>query len=389
MSLLVLLSAVHAGELEQVRVFVGEDHARVLLLTDTPVQGATARSVPAKGASPARGTVLLPGTGLDAQLAEAYVRDGESFYIPVDDGGVSRVVLADLGGNVQVGVEMAQTRELTVTPVGEVGLLLDLRVSGAAVDSSLPDAQLLAAWMDGVSLARKGEGVSKPRRLVVVDPGHGGHDPGALGCTGTKEADIALQLSRRVARQLDERLDVDVVMTRDEDIFIPLGDRAAMANALDADLFLSIHANAAPGPTAWGITTFYMDTASDAGAARVASRENALVVESDQSMDRLVAELSVAGTSRLSRDLAGMVQSSVVTELQAVYGEEQIRDLGVQTALFYVLVSTRMPAILYEASFLTHPDDEMRLRQPLFQELSAEGIVDAVEEYFEAEESGD
>ncbi|HJN75395.1 MAG TPA: N-acetylmuramoyl-L-alanine amidase [Myxococcota bacterium] len=389
MSLFALLSAVHAGELEQVHVFIGEGHARVLLLTDTPVLGATARSTPAKGASPARGTVLLPGTGLDASLAEAYVREDEHVYIPVDDGGVSRVVLADLSGTVQVGVEMDQSRELSVTTVGEVGLLLDLRIQGVSPDTSLPDAQLLGAWMEGVSLARAGEGVSKSRRVVVVDPGHGGHDPGATGLTGTHEADIALQLSRRVARQLEERLDVDVVLTRDDDIFIPLGDRAAMANALDADLFLSIHANAAPGPTAWGITTFYMDTASDAGAARVAARENALVVESDQSMDRLVAELSVTGTSRLSRDLAGMVQSSVVSELEGVYGDEQIRDLGVQTALFYVLVSTRMPAILYEASFLTHPEDEMRLRQPLFQELTADGIVDAVEEYFATQDGAE
>jgi len=381
-----LLSAAFAGELEQIHVFIGEEHARVLLLTDSPVNGATARSTPAKGSSPARGTVLLPGTGLDAALAEAYVREESHFFIPVDDGGVSRVVLADLSGTVQVGVEMSETRELTVTPVGEVGLLLDLRVATSPVDTSLPDAELLGAWMEGVSLARVGEGVSKPRRLVVVDPGHGGHDPGATGCTGTHEADIALQLSRRIARELEERLDVDVVMTRDEDVFIPLGDRAAMANALNADLFLSIHANAAPAPTAWGITTFYMDTASDAGAARVASRENALVVESDQSMDRLVAELSVAGTSRLSRELAGTVQTEVIKELQGVYGPEQIRDLGVQTALFYVLVSTRMPAILYEASFLTHPEDEMRLRQPLFQEKTAEGIVNAVEIYFETQE---
>ncbi|MCP4805408.1 MAG: N-acetylmuramoyl-L-alanine amidase [Proteobacteria bacterium] len=383
-----LAGLAQAADLEQVRIFIGDDHARVLLLTDAPVNGASARTTPAKNGVPARGTVLLPETTLDNALMQAYARDGDRFTIPVGDGGVERVVLADLEGNVQVGVEMTASRELTVTPVGSSGLLLDLKAPGAIPDSSLPDAEMLEAWIDGVSLARKGEGVSKERRIVVIDAGHGGHDPGASGCTGTHEADIALQLSKKVAKELEKRLDVEVVLTRDTDVFIPLGDRAAIANAVDADLFVSIHANAAPGPTAWGITTFYMDTASDSGAARVARRENALVAESEMPMDALIAELSVAGTNRLSGDLAALVQTNVITELQGVYGEEQIRDLGVQTALFYVLVSTRMPAILYEASFLTHPEDEMRLRQPLFQEMSATGIVDGIEAYFQAQDQG-
>ena len=125
-----------------------------------------------------------------------------------------------------------------------------------------------------------------------------------------------------------------------------------------------------------------MDTASDKAAARVASRENAIVAEAEEPMDRLFAQLSVAGTNRLSAELAAQVQTHVVDRLSTVYGKDQIRDLGSQTALFYVLVSTRMPAVLYEASFLTHPDDETRLRLPLFQEESAQGIVDAVEAFF-------
>ena len=126
-----------------------------------------------------------------------------------------------------------------------------------------------------------------------------------------------------------------------------------------------------------------MDTASSGASARVAARENAMVELAEEPVDRVVAQLAVAGTNQLSRDLAHTVQTSVVEDLRAVYGEDQIRDMGVQTALFYVLVSTSMPAILYEASFLTHPEDEMRLRTPAFQEITAEAIADAVVEFLE------
>ena len=103
-------------------------------------------------------------------------------------------------------------------------------------------------------------------------------------------------------------------------------------------------------------------------------------------MERIVLELSMTGTNRLSQLLAMDVQRSVIRQLQSVYGEDQIRDLGVKTALFYVLHSTTMPSILFEASFLTHPDDEMRLRHPLFQQTVAESIAVAVEQYLERQQ---
>ena len=196
---------------------------------------------------------------------------------------------------------------------------------------------------------------------------------------------MALQIALRTAEGLRERLGAEVILTRETDVFIPLRDRAALANHHDADLFLSIHANAAPGPTAWGIETYSLDTASDAGAARVASRENTLArVHADEDgPDPLLGKLLTAGTNRLSRELAGEVQRRVVDDLREAYGTEQIRDLGSKTALFYVLVSTRMPAILFEASFLTNAEEERRLRTPQFQQATADALVDAVGAWFE------
>jgi N-acetylmuramoyl-L-alanine amidase len=265
-----------------------------------------------------------------------------------------------------------------VTRLRDVALLIDLGADGEAPDPELPSADQLLAWVDGVSLVRAAGGPPKERTLVVVDAGHGGFDHGAIGLHGTREADIALEVARRTAAALKARLGVDVILTRDGDYFVTLQERAAIANRNDADLFLSIHANAAPGPTAWGIETYSLDTASDAGAARVARRENAIVRESEGETDPLLSKMLVTGTNMLSRQLAGEVQASTVKSLQGMYGPSAIRNLGAKTALFYVLVSTRMPAILYECHFLTNADDEARARTPAFQSATAEAIVDAV-----------
>ena len=216
-----------------------------------------------------------------------------------------------------------------------------------------------------------------------MDPGHGGKDSGALGLSGTHEADVALVLAKRVKKELERRLDADVVLTREDDRFVSLTDRAAIANALDADLFVSIHANAAPAPTVWGIETYYLDGASDIGAARVAARENAVAAVNGP-VDGIVTDLLVSGTNRLSRELATGIQTEVVSGLTDVYGPNQIRDLGVKAAVFAVLVSTRMPSVLFESGFLTHPDDEMRLRHPVYQRTVAVAMADAVALWFDS-----
>ncbi|MCB9797553.1 MAG: N-acetylmuramoyl-L-alanine amidase [Alphaproteobacteria bacterium] len=393
MSLLLLISALFSAtawglELEQVRVFVGERHARVLLVADGPMPGGRAAPLPPQGGF-AQVELRLPLLVLDPQLAEAYAVEEGQRVIPVQQGGVERVLFTGRPeGGVTLLVELSGAREPTLIPVGENAVLLDLRAAGAPPDASLPAPELLESWIAGVSLARTAGEVSKPRPVVIIDAGHGGEDHGAVGLTGTEEADIALRIALRVARELEQRVDAEVVLTRSDDTFIPLRDRAAIANALDADLFISIHANAAPGPTAWGIETYYVDTASDAGAARVAARENAELRESAGELDMLSAQLAVAGAHQLSRDLAARVHKQTIDALREAFGEEAIRDLGVKTALFHVLVSTRCPAILFETGFLTNSEDELRLRHPVYQQVMAEAIADAVEIWLEVNLEG-
>ncbi len=362
-----------AATLEKVRVFTGDGHARVLLIADAPILGLETRSSAATALAPARATLILPDTVLGA---------GVPTEIEVGDRGIQRCAISDIGGRLQFNVEMDEPRVLRARPLGERSVLVDLRVPGRGGDTSLPTPEQLEAWLGGISLTRSAGDGNRKHKLVVVDAGHGGFDHGAIGTTGTREADIALEIARRTARALRDRLGVEVLMTRDTDVFIPLRDRSLLANQENADLFLSIHANAAPNNVAKGIETYSLAGASDASAARVASRENAMAKDWNEEGDPLLGRLIAEGTDRLSRELAHEVQRSVVSNLEGIYGEGEIVDLGTKTAMFYVLVMSRMPAILFETSFVSNASDERRLRTPHFQQATADAIVEAVGTWF-------
>ncbi len=363
-----------AAEIQKVRVFAGKEHARILIINDEPIDGLETRSSPATASAPARATLHLPG-----------VVRGETVQkrIPIGEAGIRQLQVTEVGDGVQFTIELDVARTVQAQSIGKTGVLVDLLPSNGKPDDGLPSIEHIEAWLNGVSLARVAGSTPRSRKLVVVDAGHGGFDHGAIGTTGTREADIALELSRRVSKGLKERLGVDVIMTRNRDIFVPLRDRAALANREDADLFLSIHANAAPNNYAKGIETYSLASASDASAARVAARENAMAKGWSDKSDPLLGRLLAAGTDRLSRDLAFEVQRSVVGSLREVYPDKEVVDLGTKTALFYVLVSTRMPAILFEASFVSEPEDERRLRTAHFQQTIADAVVDSVGTWFE------
>lgn len=377
-----------AARLTSVRTFTAPGQARLLLVLapddDQPAIELKTRASPPLGAIAARGITWLGGVRLDDELP---------VELPVDTDGVRRVLVAAVGDGVQITVELDEARRVRAERIDPRGIMVDLVTEEAGEGSSasaLPTREQLAAFVQGVDLVRAAGGLSKTRPVVIIDAGHGGWDHGAVGVTGTREADIALQLARRTAAGMARQLDADVILTRDKDEFVTLTGRARIANDAQADLFLSIHANAAFGPGAWGIETYSMDTASDKGAARVASRENAIARQEGhgEGDDLLAAKLITTGTMRLSKELAAHVQRGVCRRLGTVYGPESVRDLGTKTALFTVLTRTRMPAILFESSFVSNPTDERRLRAPHFQQTIADALVDAVGAYLERQGDG-
>jgi N-acetylmuramoyl-L-alanine amidase len=220
----------------------------------------------------------------------------------------------------------------------------------------------------------------RPVRRVVLDPGHGGSDPGAIGATGLREKDVTLDLAHRIAPVLAGE-GIEVALTRDDDRFVALEERTARANGFNADLFVSIHCNAAENTARHGIETYVLDTTSDAIAARVAARENATSPGAAAELGGILASLRFADHASRSTRLAELFQKA--TRASAVQFDASVRDGGVKTAGFYVLVGARMPSVLFEANYLSNPEDEARLRSAEYRSRLADGVVNAIRAYRE------
>jgi N-acetylmuramoyl-L-alanine amidase len=240
----------------------------------------------------------------------------------------------------------------------------------AAVDASA------AANMDGkFSLARQlGLGVAR----IVIDAGHGGHDPGAQG-NGVNESELTLDVASRLTRLLQKQPGVEVVMTRDTDVFVPLEERTAIANREGADLFLSIHANASRNPKARGVETYFLNFATNPDAEAVAARENSTSGRAMHSLPDIVKAIALNNKIDESRDFADIVQRSMVRKLGT--RNKQLRDLGVKQAPFVVLIGASMPSVLAEISFVTHRQEGTLLKSNTYRQQIAEALFEAVVKY--------
>jgi N-acetylmuramoyl-L-alanine amidase len=218
-------------------------------------------------------------------------------------------------------------------------------------------------------------------RRVVVDAGHGGRDTGAIGAHGVREKDLALAIARKVAARLTA-LGFQVVMTRKSDVFVSLDERTRLANEAHADLFVSIHCNAARHRKLAGVETWTLNVSSDRYAARLAAFENAEADRTVSDLRLILADLATKANASDARDLAQAVQSSLVRTLRSRVG--RVRDHGVKQALFYVLLGTRMPSILVETGFVSNPAEEARLKSPRFQEGTAEAIARGVKDFVDS-----
>ena len=228
------------------------------------------------------------------------------------------------------------------------------------------------------SLARQ---LGLTARRVVIDAGHGGHDPGTIGPHGLQEKDLVLDVALRLDRLVRQELHTDVILTRSTDVFVPLEERTAIANQKEADLFVSIHANASRNPAARGIETYYLNFAKSPHAEAVAARENAISPATLKDLQNLVKAITLNSKIDESRDLAASIQEGMV----AGAGEPtDSPDRGVHTAPFYVLIGANMPAVLAEIAFVTHPEDEKRLTTPQYREQIARSLLRGLRGYLEA-----
>lgn len=250
-------------------------------------------------------------------------------------------------------------------------------VAPTPVPSPAPTAPVAPASNSagGFSIARQ-LGLSVSR--IVIDPGHGGHDPGTLA-KGLNEADLTLDVALRLEKLLQKDPGVEVVLTRRTDVFIPLEERTAIANRHNADLFLSIHANSSKNAEANGIETFYLSFASSPDAEAVAARENSASEREMHQLPDIIKAIALNNKLDESRDLATMVQDALVGSLRKT--NKDVRSRGVKKAPFVVLIGAQMPSVLAEISFLTNKQELQLLKTTAYKDRIAKSLYDAVVKY--------
>jgi N-acetylmuramoyl-L-alanine amidase len=219
-------------------------------------------------------------------------------------------------------------------------------------------------------------------RRIVIDPGHGGKDPGCNVRGGVREKDIVLNMARLLAKKIKEKIGCDVVLTRTKDTFISLERRTAIANMKKADLFISLHINAHKNRKIWGLETYFLNMATDERAVMVAARENATSEKNISDLQTILNDLMLNTKIHESSRLAHEVQKGMVSHIKKRY--KRAKSLGVKQAPFYVLIGAQMPAILVETGFLTNPTEKKRLMSKKYQENVAEGICAGIRAYIKS-----
>ncbi|QOX80653.1 N-acetylmuramoyl-L-alanine amidase [Trichlorobacter lovleyi] len=366
------------------------DYTRIAITLDRDVTWESHELDKAAGRSgkPGRIFIDLQNTRLGNGLRDITIGDGllkgvrAALYKP----GVVRVVL-----------DTDNIRDYKIFPLSDPArLIIDVRGDRRTEISRL-ESSLASHSLDGIAAAppartaaeepkaeraprstKKHPAISKIRR-IVVDPGHGGHDPGAVGQTGLQEKDVVLSIGLKLREKLREELGLDVVMTRSTDIFIPLEERTAIANKVNADLFVSIHANAAPNRNAAGIETYYLNLAKTEKVAQLAAKENGTSLEKVSTLQAILFDLMANYKLNDSAHLAEEVQKSLYKTNKSKYPDT--KNLGVKQGPFYVLVGASMPSILTEVAFISNSTEESHLKDSSFHDLAADGILDGIRGY--------
>lgn len=296
---------------------------------------------------------------------------GPRFFVDIAGASYEGASSLDVGGV----VERVRVGEGEST----VRVVLDLRERAYQRVFYLPEPFRLV--IDISSEAPKIHPRTGERRVsrVVIDPGHGGHDPGAIGSSGLQEKDVALDIAHRAAPLIARELGIDTLLTRDTDEFIPLDQRVAKANAFGADLFISLHCNASENPESRGVMTFVLDASKDALAERVAARENSSSRAASQHLATLLSQVMDAEGVARSTHFADLLQRASMASLKPSF--PPLIDGGVRRAGFFVLAGAQMPAVLYEVSFISNPVEEQRLDTAGYRQKVADAVVNAVRAY--------
>src|SRR5262245_5531933 len=311
-----------------------------------------------------------------------------SYRVETDGGREARIRVLGLVGQARAAeirdgfideVRLERSRADGVVRVVFDGAAGELRPS-ALVD---PHRLVLDFMRPGGPAERDTRATTAPLRTIVIDAGHGGHDPGATGPTGLMEKELVLDVTRRVAKLVADQLGVKILLSRDGDHFVPLRDRTSYANRAQADVFVSIHANAHRESASEGVETYFLSSeATDNASRQVAALENSVVQLEKPAggggrgdlVKTILWDLAQSEFQEESSRLAEIVQDSMTRSLR-------IPSRGVKQAGFYVLGGAAMPAILIEIGFVTNPKEERKLREHRYRDDIARAIVAGLRDY--------
>lgn len=231
------------------------------------------------------------------------------------------------------------------------------------------------------SKKEEAQAVSHDKKIVVIDPGHGGEDLGAVGSSGVYEKDIVLDIAKRLEALMHNNSHIQVVLTRTGDSFIPLATRTEFANKNEAALFLSLHVNAIEDKKTFGFESYVLDSSKEASVVRLAEQENTSASGENSDVSLIVSELVQKGKQEDSLRIASICQKGILSATKKV--EWKTKDLGVKKGPFFVLMGARMPAALLELGFISHEEDEDALLQDEVRDALAEALKTAILTYLQ------
>ncbi|OQY22285.1 MAG: hypothetical protein B6I37_07425 [Desulfobacteraceae bacterium 4572_35.2] len=380
------------AQITGIRHWTDNNHTRVVIELNHSTQFKVNTLSPSpKDNSSARLYLDLWGATKVASLASSY---------PVNQGVVERIRVGVNRKSIRVVCDLKQlTRYKVIELQNPPRIVIDIaREKGAVIAASQPRLESTPqAGQQDITTVLSQVPQSQPMRIhlpdvatkskgtlrIVVDAGHGGKDPGAIGPNRLYEKDVVLKLAKKFASRLRSSLGCEVLLTRDRDVYIPLRQRTAYANEVGADLFISIHANASTNKKIFGIETFYLNFSKNDKAVAVAARENGMTIKEMGDLELILFDMMANAKINESSRLATDIQTSLITSLSKRYSD--IKDMGVRQGPFHVLLGATMPSVLVEVAFISNKMEAKRLNSSVYRERAAEAIVTGVKKYLRSQ----
>jgi N-acetylmuramoyl-L-alanine amidase len=357
--------------LKDIRSASRPDMTQVSITMSGPGQPLVQRLSP-----PDRLVIDLPETRLPPQWTQ--------YNVPVSDGRLHMIqVTQSHSKRVQITLGLQAIKDYrVVVQSAPHRVTVELLGTVPTVSSSVKTAQKSVPRASPAALSAQGALVPRAHRmpLICIDPGHGGHDPGALGPTGLAEKTVVLQVAKELRQLIRQAMpQYRVLLTRDQDVFVPLLERAGIANERQAQVFISIHTNSSPRREASGIETWYVSFAASGRAKKIAARENMMSEQQLSTLELILRDLHETDRINQSAVLAQNTQNALAEHMEAHYAG--VIPRGVEGAPFVVLHRTTMPSVLVETAFISNPKEAARLRTRPYRRALAKGILRGLRQF--------